>query len=63
LASTTKTSLTLSIVMAMLGGFAMPTVASDVADAVMRGAATAARLLLAERGDVNAAQADGATAA
>jgi ankyrin repeat protein len=35
---------------------------SDVADAVMRGDAAALRALLAQRADVNAAQADGSTA-
>ena len=35
---------------------------SDVADAVMRGDAAAVRALLAQKTDVNAAQADGATA-
>src|SRR5947208_14026542 len=35
---------------------------SDVADAVMRGDAAAVRALLAQKGDVNAPQADGATA-
>jgi ankyrin repeat protein len=53
---------TVSIALALLGSAATPVLASEVADAVMRGDAAAVRQLLAERADVNEAQPDGATA-
>lgn len=54
-------SVLLPLALAMLGAVA-PARGADVADAVMRGDDARARQLLAERADVNEAQADGATA-
>ena len=58
----TKALLTASLWFVGLGVAALAAAASDVADAVMRGDATALRSLLEQQADVDAPQADGATA-
>ena len=50
------------LVVLVLSGASLGAAKSDVADAVMRGDAAAVRALLSQKADVNAPQADGATA-
>ena len=57
-----RSDLPQSSLLLLLSGASIGAAGSDIADAVMRGDAAAVRALLERKADVNAAQADGATA-